>query len=219
MRRKHSPMLALLAATSLVAAACGANIPTKPEAVAALSKAIGRSLTRTLPSATFCQTVHPDYSFVGLSQPDLVAMLQNVNDKNPLDDAVAADAVRVELKEFHVDLAARSPDPSCDALHAQYKQSGTHGQVRLAIVRTMLTPKGTAAGVELGRPIEVATRELVDVTAIKAERGGAAVTYTWQWKPTKMAEALGYKPDAPKPATANLHRSDAGWTVSEAGVK
>ncbi len=165
-------------------------------------------------------TVHPDYYFGNLSQSDLVAMFQNVKDKSPLYDAVAADVVRVELRDFRVDLASRSPDPSCDALHAQYKRNGASGRVRVAVVRTMPTSKGTAAGVQFDRPIEVATRELVEVTDIRPERGGAAlVTYTWRWKATKMAEVIGYTPDAPQQATATLRRSDAGWTVSEAGVK
>ena len=37
----------------------------------------------------------------------------------------------------------------------------TSAQVRLAMVRTMLTPKAATSGVELDRPIDVATRELV----------------------------------------------------------
>lgn len=234
MRRRHSPLLRLhpgglrrravvvFAATSLAAVACGARIPTKPEAAAALSKAIESSLTRTLPMSTYCMTVRSDFSFATLGQMDLVEMFQNLADKSALNDAAAAGVVRVELKEFRVDPAGpagRSPDPSCDALHAQYK-NGTGGPVRFAVVRTMLTPKGTAAGVEFDRPIEVATRELVDVTDIRADRGGAAAaTYTWRWKPTRMAEVIGYSPDAPQQATAHLRRSDAGWTVSEAGVK
>jgi hypothetical protein len=218
MRRRHSPLLSLLAATSLALVACGANVPTKSEAAAALSKAIESSLTRTLPSSTYCQTVQPDYNLVTLGQIDLVAMLQNLQDKNPLYDATTAGVVRVELKEFRVNPGGRSPDPSCDALHAQYKSST--GPVRFAVVRTTLTPKGTAAGVEFDRPIEIATRELVDVTEIRPERGGAALAkYTWRWKTTKMAEVIGYTPDAPKEAPATLRGSDAGWTVSEAGVK
>lgn len=210
----------VLAAASLSAAACGASVPTKPEAAAALSKAINSGLTRTLPLSTDCMTVHPDYYFGNLSQSDLVAMFQNVKDKSPLYDAVAVDAVRVELRDFRVDLASRSPDPSCDALHAQYKRNGASSRVRVAVVRTMPTSKGTAAGVQFDRPIEVATRELVEVTDIRAERGGAAlVTYTWRWKPTKMAEVIGYTPDGPQKSTASFRRSDAGWTVSEAGVK
>jgi hypothetical protein len=214
MRRLSLSLFCLLAVV-----ACGANVPTKPEAAAALSKAIASSLTRTLPSSTYCQTVDADYNLRTLAQMDLVAMLQNVNDKDPLYDATTAGVVHVELKEFRVDMAGRSPDPSCDAVHAQYKQSGTRGVLRFAMVRTTLTPKGTAAGVEFDQPIEIATRELVEVTEIRAERDGAAVNYTWQWKPTKMAEVIGYTPDAPKKATAKLSRSDAGWTVSETGVK
>jgi hypothetical protein len=42
-------VLLLAAMSALVATACGANIPTKPEAAAALSKAIESMLTRTLP--------------------------------------------------------------------------------------------------------------------------------------------------------------------------
>lgn len=222
MRMRHRPsqlLAVVLAATSLAAAACGANVPTKPEAAAALSKAIESSLTRTLPLSTYCQTVDPNYSLQILGQSDLVAMLQNVNDKDPLYDATAAGVVRVELKEFRVNSAGPSPDPSCDAVHAQYKQSGAGGQVRFAMVRTTLTPKGTAAGVQFDRPIEIATRELVDVSEIKAERGGALVNYTWRWKATKMAEVIGYTPGAPQKATATFRRSDAGWAVNESGVK
>ena len=214
MRHRFLP---LVAAASLAAAACGANVPTKPEAAAALSKAIESRLTRTLPLSTYCMTVRSDFSLANMGQMDLVEMFQNLKDKGPLNDAAAAGAVRVELKEFRVDPAAgRSPDSSCDALYAQYK---TAGPVRFAVVRTTLTPKGTAAGLELDRPIEVATREVVDVTDIRAERGGALVTYAWQWKTTKMAEVIGYSPDPPKKATATLARSGAGWTVSETGIK
>ena len=218
MRRRHASLLSLIAAALLAAIACGASVPTKPEAAAVLSKAIESRLTRTLPLSTYCMTVRSDYSLANMSQMDLVEMFQNLNDKGPLNDAAAAGVVRVELKEFRVDPAGHSPDPSCDALHEQYKESG--GPVRFAIVRTTLTPKGTAAGVELDRPIEIATRELVDVTDIRAQPGGAAlVTYTWRWKTTRMAEVIGYEPDAPKKATATLRRSGAGWTVSETGVK
>ena len=63
----------LLAATSpLVAIACGANVPTKPEAIAALSKAIDSTLTRTLPSLTYCMTANPDFSFANMGQLDFV---------------------------------------------------------------------------------------------------------------------------------------------------
>jgi hypothetical protein len=153
-----------------------------------------------------------------MGQMDLVEMFQNLKDKSALNDAAAAGVIRVELKEFRVDPAAGlSPDPSCDALYAQYK---TGGPVRFAVVRTTLTPKGIAAGVEFDRPIEIATRELVDVTDIRAQSGGTArVTYTWQWKTTKMAEAIGYKPDAPKEATASLRRSNGSWAVTETGVR
>lgn len=218
MRRRHSPLLSLLAAISLAAVACSASVPTKPEAAAALSKAIQSPLIRTLPLSTYCQTVQADFSFATMGQMDLVEMLQNLKDKGPLNDAVAAGVVRVELKEFRVNPAGPSPDPSCDALHAQYK-NGAGGPVRFAVVRTVVTPKGTAAGVEFDRPIEVATRELVDVTDIRAERGAAVVTFTWRWRTTAMAEVIGYKPDAPPPATASLRRSDGGWTVSETGLK
>jgi hypothetical protein len=145
-------------------------------------------------------------------------MFQNLKDKSPLNDAAAAGVVRVELKEFRVNPGGRSPDPSCDALHAQYKDAA--GPVRFAVVRTTLTPKGTAAGVQFDRPIEVATRELVDVTDIRAGSGGTAVVkYNWRWKTTPMADVIGYKPDEPKEATATLRRSDAGWSVSDKGVK
>ena len=90
----------------------------------------------------------------------------------------------------------------------------------LAVVRTTLTPKATSSGVQLNKPIEVATRELVDVTDIRRERGGAAaVKYTWQWKPTKMAGVMGYTPPKAEEATARLRRSDAGWVVEDSGVK
>jgi hypothetical protein len=211
-------LLLLLLTTSLSAVACGASVPTKEEATAALSKAIASKLTRTLPLSTYCMTVRSDFSFANLGQMDLVEMFQNLRDKGPLNDAAAAGAVRVDLKEFRVGSADRSPDPSCAALREQYKQSGT--PVRFAVVRTALTTKGTAAGVQFDRPIEVATRELVDVTDIRTGSGGAAlVTYTWQWKPTAMAEAIGYKPDGPQKATASLRRSEVGWSVSETGVK
>ena len=156
-----------------------------------------------------------------MGQRDLVETFQNLRDKSPLYDAATAGVVRIELREFRFDPAGRSPDRSCDALHAQSRQKGfTSGQVRLAVVRTALTPKATASGVQLDRPIDVATRELVDVTDIRPERGGAAaVKYTWRWKPTKMADAIGYTPAAPREATARFHRSDGGWVVKDAGVK
>ena len=220
MTRQHS-LLFTLAATSLVVVACGASAPTKPEAVAALSPAIESTLTRTLPSATYCSTTTPDFSFANMGQIDFVEMLQNLKDKEPLYDATTAGVVRVELKEFRFDPAGRSPDPSCDAVHAQSRQSGyTSSQVRLVMVRTTVPPKGTASGVEFDRPIDVATREVVDVTDVRTERGGiVAVTYTWQWKPTQMAEVIGYTPAKPQEAIARLRRSDDGWAVTDAGVK
>jgi hypothetical protein len=214
--------LLLLAATSALAAvACGANVPTKPEAAAALSKAIESTLTRTLPSSTYCMTANPDFSFANMGQMDLVETFQNLKDKTPLRDAATAGVVRIELREFPFDPAGRSPDRACDALHAQSRQQGhTSGQVRLAVVRTTLTPKATASGVQLGRSIDVATRELVDVTDVRPERGGAAaVKYSWRWKPTKMADAIGYRPAAPQEATARFQRSDTGWVVKDAGLK
>ena len=42
---------------------------------------------------------------------------------------------------------------------------------------------------------------------------------SWRWQTTKMAEVIGYTPDAPQNSTATFRRSDAGWIVSEAGVK
>ena len=219
MTRRYS-LLVTLAATSLVVAACGASVPTKPEAAAALSKAIERKLTRTLPASAYCMTVDPNYSFATMGQVDFVEMFQNLTDKAPLNDATRAGVVRVELKEFRFDPAERSPDPSCDAVHAQSKQNGQRSnQVRLAMVRTTLTPKATAAGIQFDKPIEVATREVVDVTDVRTERGGVAVKYTWAWKPTKMAEVTGYKPGAPQEAVARLRRSDAGWVVADAGLK
>jgi hypothetical protein len=105
-------------------------------------------------------------------------------------------------------------------VHAQSRQGGyTSGQVRLAVVRTTLTPKGTAAGIQLDTPVEVATREVVDVTDIRTERGGVvAVTYTWRWTPTPMAEVVGYTPGAPQEATARLRKSDDSWVVEDAGL-
>ena len=162
-------------------------------------------------------TVDPNYSFATMSQVDFVEMFQNLRDKAPLLDATLAGVVRVEFKEFRVDSGGRSPDPSCDAV---MKNGQTSSQVRLAMVRTTLTTKGTAAGVEFNKPIEVATREVVDVTDIRTERGGTvAVKYTWAWKPTKMAEVIGYMPAGPQEATARLRRSDVGWVVDDAGVK
>jgi hypothetical protein len=156
-----------------------------------------------------------------MGQIDFVEMLQNLKDKDPLYDATTAGVVRVELKEFRFDPAGRSPDPSCDAVHAQSRQGGyTSSQVRLVMVRTTLTRKGTAAGVKFDTPINVATREVVDVTDVRTERGGiVAVTYTWQWKPTPMAEVIGYTPTKPQEATARLRRSDDGWGVTDTGVK
>ncbi len=220
MTRQNS-LLFTLAAASLFVVGCGASVPTKPEATAVLSKAIESTLTRTLPTATYCSTTTPDFSFASMGQIDFVEMLQNLKDKDPLYDATTAGVVRVELKEFPFNPAGRSPDPSCDVVHAQSRQSGyTSSQVRLAMVRTTLTPQGTAAGVKFDTPIDVATRELVDVTDIRTERGGiVAVTYTWQWMPTQMAEVIGYTPAKPQEATARLRRSDDGWVVTDAGVK
>jgi len=220
MTRRHS-LLSTLVATSLVTAACGASLPTKPEAASALSTAIESTLTRTLPASTYCMTTTPDFSFSTMGQVDFVEMFQNLTDKRPLLDATIAGVVRVEFREFPFNPAGRSPDPSCDAVHAQSRQSGyTSSQVRLAMVRTTLTPKATAAGIQFDTPIDVATREVVDVTDIRTERGGiVAVTYTWQWKPTPMAEVLGYTPPAPQEAIARLGRSDTLWVVNDAGVK
>jgi hypothetical protein len=156
-----------------------------------------------------------------MGQADLVETFQNLRDKSPLYEAVTAGVVRIELREFRFDRAGRSPDPSCDALHAQSRQRGyTSGQVRFAVVRTTLTQKATALGVQLDRPIDVATREVVDVTDVRSERGGAAaVKYTWRWRPTTMADAIGYSPTAPQETTARFLRSDGGWMVKDAGVK
>jgi hypothetical protein len=211
----------LIFTLAAVTVACGASRPTKPEAAAALAKAIESKLTRTLPASTYCMTANPDFSFDTAGQVDLVEMFQNLRDKEPLNDAARAGVVRVELKEFRFDPAGRSPDPSCDAVHAQSRQNGyTSRQVRLAVVRTTLTPKGTAAGVQFDKPIEVATREVLDVTDIRTQRGGTvAVKYTWAWKPTKMAEVIGYTPAAQQEAVARLRRSDGGWVVEDAGVK
>jgi hypothetical protein len=214
-------LLVLMAASALVAVACGANIPTKPEAAAALSKAIESTLTRTLPSSTYCMTANPDFSFANMGQVDLVETFQNLRDKSALYDAATAGAVRIELREFRFNPAGPSPDRSCDALHAQARQKGyTSGQVRLAVVRTTLTEKAMASGVQLDKPTDVATRELVDVTDIRTERsGGAAMKYTWRWKPTKMGDAVGFPLSGPQEATARLRRSDGGWVVENVGVK
>ena len=219
MTRRHAPLFTL-AATSLLMAACSATVPTNPEAAAALSTAIASPVTRTLPSSSYCMAVNADYSFAGMGQVDFVEMLQNLVDKEPLYDATTAGIVRVELTEFRFNPAGRSPDPACDAVHAQSRQGGyTSGQVRLAVVRTTLTPKGTAAGIQLDTPVEVATREVVDVTDIRTERGGVvAVTYTWRWTPTPMAEVVGYTPGAPQEATARLRKSDDSWVVEDAGL-
>jgi len=201
--------------------ACGPGVPEKPEAAAAVSKAIASTLKRTLPSLTYCMTANPDFTFSNMGQMDLVATFQNLADKDPLYDATTAEAVRIDLKEFRFDPAGRSPDPSCDALHAQSKQNGLRGdQIRLAVVRTALTAKGTAAGVQLDTPIDTATRELVDVTDVQRERGGmTAVKYTWAWTPTKMGEAIGYTPGAPQEATARLRYADGAWVVEDTGIK
>lgn len=220
MTRQYASRLTL-AATALVVVACSPSVPTPPEAAAAVSAAIASTLTRTLPSATYCMTTNPDYSFATMGQVDFVEMLQNLHDKTPLLDATAAGVVRVELREFPFNPAGRSPDPSCDAVHAQSRQGGySSGQMRLAMVRTTLTPKGTAAGIRFDTPIDVATRDVVAVTNVRSERGGVvAVTYTWQWTPTPMAELVGYTPATPQEATARLRRSDDGWVVTDAGVK
>lgn len=224
MTRRYSPLFTL-AATSLVVVACGASRPTKTEAAAALSTApeskFASKLTRTLPALTYCMTANPDFSFETMGKADFVETFQNLRDKGPLYDAVNAGVVLVELKEFRFDPAGRSPDPSCDAVHAQSKQSGlTSRQVRLAMVRTMLTPKATAAGVQLDTPVDVATREVLEVTDVRTQRGGTvAVKYTWAWKPTTMAEVIGYTPPAPKEAVARLRRADGSWVVDDAGVR
>lgn len=221
-RLDRTPCFLLLAATwPLFAIACGASLPTKPDAAAALSKAIESTLTRTLPSSTYCMTANPDFSFKNMGQMDLVETFQNVKDKDHLRDAAIAGVVRIELKEFRFDPAGRSPNPSCDALHAQSKKSGyAAGQVRLAVVRTTLTPKGTASGVRLETPIDVASRELLEVTDVRPERGRAAtVKYKWRWKPAKMADAMGVTAAGPQEATARFRRSDSGWVVEDTGVK
>ena len=212
----------VLGTTSLlVTIACGAKVPTKPEAAAALSKAIELTLSRTLPSSTYCMTANPDFSFANMGPMDLVETFQDLGDKTPLRDAATAGALRIELREFRFDPAGRSPDRSCDALHAQSRQRGhTSGQIRFAVVRTTLTPKATASGVQLDKPIDVATRELVEVIDVRPERGAAAaVKYTWRWKPTQMAEVIGFTPAAPQEATARFYRSDGGWVVKDAGLK
>lgn len=163
-------------------------------------------------------TVAADFSFATVGQVDLVEMFQNLNDKRPPNDAAAAGIVRIDLKEFRVNPGGRSPDPTCDALHAQYKDAT--GPVRFAVVRTALTPKGTAAGIQLGTPIEVATREVIEVTDVQPDRGGVVVVkYKWKWMPTKMAETIGYTAAAEQTATARLRKANGGWTVEETGIK
>jgi hypothetical protein len=220
-RIRRLSVLVLTATLPLVATACGPSVPDNAEAAAVLSTAIASPLTRTLPASTYCMTANPDFTFRNMGQVDLIETFQILKDKDPLRDAARAGIVRIELKEFRFDPAGRSPDPSCDALHAQSKKSGfTSGQIRLAVVRTTLTDKATSSGVQLDTPIEVATRELVDVTGVRRERGGAVtVTYTWRWKPTTMAGVIGYTPAEPQQATARLRRSDDGWAVEDAGVK
>ncbi len=215
------PLLLTLVGTSLLVAACGPTVPTNQEASAALSTAVSTPLTRTLPNSTYCMTANPDFSFAGMGQVDFVEMFQNLSDKDPLLDATKARVVRVELKEFRFDPDGRSPDPSCDGVHAQSKTSGyTGNQIRLAVVRTTLTPEGTAAGVQFDTPIDIATREVVEVTDIRTERGAVvAVKYTWRWAPTKMGAAIGYTAPPPKEATARLRKSDSGWVVEDVGVK
>jgi hypothetical protein len=214
-------VLPLAATLPLIAIACGANLPDKAETAAALSKAIESTITRTLPSSTYCMTANPDFTFRNMGQVDLITTFQNLKDKDPLYDAAKTGIVRIEVTEFRFDPAGRSPDPSCDALHAQSKKNGfTSGQIRLAVVRTTLTEKATSLGVQLDTPIEVATRQLVDVTNVRRERGGgAAVTYTWRWVPTKMAGVIGYTPAEPQEATARLRRSGDAWVVEDSGVK
>jgi len=216
------PRALAFAATSLLfTIACGASAPAKPEAASAVAKAIESKLTRTLPSLTYCMTANLDFSFANMGQVDLVATFQNLANKDALYDAVMAEVVRIEIKEFRFDPAGRSPDPSCDALHERSKQGGYRSdQIRLAVVRTTLTAKATASNVQLGTPIDVATRELVEVTDIRPQPGGSvAVQYLWKWTPTAMAGTIGYTPAAPQEATAQLRHSDSGWVVEDAGVK
>lgn len=220
-RLRRLAVLALATTLPLALVACSASVPDKAEASAAVSKAIASTLTRTLPASTYCMTANPDFTFRNMGQIDLITTFQNLKDKDPLYDAARAGIVRVDLKEFPFNPAGRSPDPSCDAVHKQAKDGGMKsGQIRLAVVRTTLTEKATSSGVQLDTPIEVATRELVDITHIQRQHGGvAAVTYTWRWKPTQMAEVIGYTPAEPQEARARMRRSDAGWVVEDAGVK
>lgn len=220
-RPRRLAVLVVSATVPLVLVACGASVPDKAEAAAAVAKAIAAPLTRTLPASTYCMTANPDFTFRNMGQIDLITTFQNLKDKEPLYDAARAGIVRAELEEFPFNPAGRSPDPSCDAVHEQSKSGGLKsGQIRLAVVRMALTEKATSSGVQLNTPIEVATRELVDVTNIRRERGGAVtVTYTWRWKPTRMAEVVGYTPGQPQEATARMRRSDGGWLVEDAGVK
>lgn len=212
--------LTFAAASLLFTIACGANVPAKPEASSLVAKAIESKLTRTLPAATYCMTANPDFSFANMGQVDLVATFENLIDKTALYEGVRAEAVRIAIKEFPYDPAVRPTHPSCEAMHEQSKQRGLlRGQIRLAVVQSTLTDKATTAGVHLGTKIEVATRELVDVTEVVPERGGAVVKYKWKWTPTAMAATIGYTPDEPKEATARLKHSNNGWAVEDTGIK
>src|SRR5262245_37193216 len=102
-------LLFTIAAAPLVVVACGASVPTKPEAAAALSKAIEKKLTRTLPASAYCMAADPSFSYATMGQMDFVEMFQILRDKEPLNDATRAGVVRVEFKEFRFDPAGRSP--------------------------------------------------------------------------------------------------------------
>ena len=68
MTRRCLPIFSLAA----VIVACGASLPPKPEAAAALSRAIEKKLTRTVPASTYCMTANPDFSFADMGRVDLV---------------------------------------------------------------------------------------------------------------------------------------------------
>ena len=210
----------IIAAGLSLSFACGGTALTKPEAAALLPKAIESTLQKQLPALVYCMTAATGFTFNNMSQLDLVATFQNLQDKKTLYEPLAADLIRIELQEFPFNASRPPPDPSCDAVHADAKRGGyTSGQMRLAVVRTKLTQKAIAAGIPHGTPIAVATRELVDVAAITPGRDGStSVKYTWRWQPTKMAEAMAFSPGPPHDATARFRRVDGAWRVEDAGV-
>ena len=209
-----------IVAAALFTIGCGGSALTKPEAAALLPKAIEATLQKQLPALVYCMTAASGFTFSNMSQLDLVATFQNLQDKKTLYEPLAAGLIRIELQEFPFNPSRPSPDPSCDTLHAESKRGGyTSGQMRLAVVRTKPTEKATAAGLPSGTPIDVATRELVDVTSITPNRDGStSVKYTWRWKATKIGEAMSVAAGTPSEATARFRRVDGAWRVEDSGV-